>query len=389
MNNLGILEKCRRFVHELQEWRALNKLPRNERRLVIYSEGKGYWTYFAGVYEALHSEHGEQIIYVTSARDDPQYLQAPSGMRSYCVGDGFVRTLFFSGLDADVLLMTMPDLQTFHIKRSFFPVHYSYLHHSMVSMHMAYRSGAFDHFDSILCTGPHHVSETRAMEKIYGTQIKQLVEHGYGRLDMIMADIAAAPKAPTLDQTKQVLVAPTWGQNGLVESYGLGLVEPLLAAGLRVVLRPHPRTRILSSELLDQIADHFRDNPMFRMDEDGDSRQSLLESNILVSDWSGAALEFAFGLARPVIFVETPRKVLNSGYEKVGMEPFEVHIRKKIGIVLQPKQLPALGEHALALLREAGDWQQAIKTVRAESVFQLGHSGRSAAAFLVSLLPRQ
>ncbi|MNG16310.1 hypothetical protein D3C84_1002110 [compost metagenome] len=66
---------------------------------------------------------------------------------------------------------------------------------------------------------------------------------------------------------------------------------------------------------------------MFRLDEDGDGNASLLSSDIMLSDWSGAALEFAFGLERPVIFADVPRKVLNPDYTQIGLEPLEVQIR--------------------------------------------------------------
>ena len=35
----------------------------------------------------------------------------------------------------------------------------------MVSRHMVYREGAFDNYDTICATGPHHVKEIRAIEE--------------------------------------------------------------------------------------------------------------------------------------------------------------------------------------------------------------------------------
>src|SRR5690606_13279690 len=101
--------------------------------------------------------------------------------------------LFFATLDVDVLLLTMPDLQTFHIKRSPHPVHYCYVHHSIVSTHMVYRPEAFDHFDSILCVGPHHIEEIRTREALFSLNAKTLVESGYGRLDKILDQSRPGP----------------------------------------------------------------------------------------------------------------------------------------------------------------------------------------------------
>src|SRR5690606_31472957 len=115
----------------IQEWRGLRafkSIPRRERRFVFYSEGPGYWTYFESIFIALREEFASPILYVTSSEDDPVYRDPPEGLRVFMVGHGAIRTLFFATLEVDVLLLTMPDLQTFHIKRSPHPVHYCYVH---------------------------------------------------------------------------------------------------------------------------------------------------------------------------------------------------------------------------------------------------------------------
>ena len=372
----------------LREWRGLQafkRIPREERTLVFYSEGRGYWTYFEPIYKALQAVHGAPILYVTSAENDPLLDKPLPGMRSFYIGEGSMRTLFFATLDADVLLMTMPDLQSFHIKRSPFSVHYVYLHHSIVSTHMIYRAAAFDHFDSILCVGPHHVQETRAREQQFGLPQKALIEHGYGRLDTILD---SGRQGPTDRNGKpvQVLVAPTWGENGLIERHGLEVIKPLIDAGLRVVLRPHPRTRKLQPEILDKIAAYYVDEPRFRLDEDADATTSLLDSDIMLSDWSGAALEFSLGLERPIIFADVPRKVLNPEYAVLGIEPIEVQAREHLGVVVTTDKLAQLGDIAATMAADSEKWQTALNDARQRWIYNSGQSGETAAAYLISLI---
>jgi|SRR5450830_1837791 len=372
----------------LREWRGLQafkRIPREERTLVFYSEGRGYWTYFEPIYKALQANHGAPILYVTSAENDPLLEKPLKGMRSFYIGEGTMRTLFFATLDADVLLMTMPDLQSFHIKRSPFSVHYTYLHHSIVSTHMIYRAAAFDHFDSILCVGPHHVTETRAREKLLDLRPKALIEHGYGRLDTILESGRQGPHERH-GEPVQILVAPTWGENGLIERHGLDVIRPLIDAGLKVVLRPHPRTRKLTPDKLDVIAAYYRDEPRFRLDEDSDATTSLLDSDIMLSDWSGAALEFSLGLERPVIFADVPRKVLNSEYTAIGIEPIEVQAREHLGVVVPTDKLAELGNIACAMAVDSKKWQTALKNIRQRWIYNSGQSGDTAAAYLVSLI---
>jgi len=374
----------RRLRQEWQGLQAFKRVPREQRQIVFYSEGKGYWSWFEPVFRSLQRLHDLPVLYVTSASDDPLLLDPPEGMRAFYVGEGSMRTLFFSTLDVDVLLMTMPDLQSFHIKRSPFPVHYAYLHHSIVSTHMIYRAEAFDHFDSILCVGPHHVEETRAREQALGLSPKTLVEHGYGRLDRILEQGNAGP-LPRADAPIQVLVAPTWGANGLIEQHGIDAVKPLIDAGLRVILRPHPRTRKFAGPTLDEIARHYRDEPRFRMDEDSDGTASLQSSDIMLSDWSGAALEFAFGLERPVIFADVPRKVLNPDYAQLDIEPIEVQVREQLGVVVAVDRLETLGEVAQAMADDSEKWQASLREARQRWIFNTGKSGDKAAEYLKTL----
>lgn len=376
----------RKLQRERAEYRRFLAVPIEQRRIVIYSEGRGYWTHFEPVFRALRDNHGETVLYVTSDSGDTVWTDPPEGLTPFCIGEGSIRTLFFAGLQAKVLLMTMPDLHSYHIKRSPYGVHYVYLHHSMVSTHMIYRAAAFDHFDAVLCAGPHHVQEIRAREQAQGLPAKALVEAGYGRLDGILADRGDAPaRSPSPGTPAQVIVAPTWGEHALLERHGADAIRPLIEAGFRVVLRPHPRTRKLKPDVLDAISAEFSGHAHFLLDEDTDGTNTLAGSALMVSDWSGAALEFALGLERPVLFVDVPRKVLNPDYQTLGIEPLEASIRDGIGKVIPEQALGTLGTVAMGMVSGEPDWPDRIRQIRERRIFNCGNSGAVAARYLGSL----
>ena len=375
-----------RLRREWQEYRRFKACPREERRLVVYSEGGGYWTHLGPVVEQLFSEHGIPVAYVTSDEADPIYLEPPAGVRSFGIGSGSIRTIFFRALDADVVLMTMPDLQTYHIKRSVNPIHYVYLHHSLVSTHMVYRPAAFDCFDTILCVGPHHVVEIREREARYGLPRKELVEHGYGRLDQLMIDARYLPSRVSDNGALEVLVAPSWGRDGLLESLGEPLVESLLLEGHRVTVRPHPRTRMMRGDALDALVARFGAEARFSIEEDVGGNHSLLRADVMVSDWSGAALEFAFGLLRPVLFVDVPRKVNNPDYEALEIEPVEVSLRPRLGSVLPPNRISQAGAAVAKLKKWGRDQRIHMREQRERTVFNLGNSAQVGAAYVAGLL---
>lgn len=375
----------RSFLAEWRELRRYRGLPRAARAIVFYAEDAGSWTHFEPTVRELTGRHGRDIAYLTSSPDDPVLCSNDARLHAFCIGEGTLRTLAFVGLDADVLVMTMPDLESFHIKRSKqAPVHYVYVFHSIVSTHMIYRREAFDHFDTVLCAGPHHVREIRAAEERYGLPPKRLVEHGYGRLDALLAERPRErerrPGAPA-----HVLVAPSWGPEGLLETRADELLDALLGAGSRVTVRPHPMTSRRQPRTVAALRERAAREPALAVDTDMSSRASLLASDVMVSDWSGAALEYAFGLERPVVFVDLPRKVNNERYEELGIAPVEVRLREEIGALVAPDALERLPAVLASLLAEPERFVERVRAARERHVFHVGRSGQVGADEVVAL----
>jgi YidC/Oxa1 family membrane protein insertase len=366
-----------------QGFRGFRRLPPAARALVFYAEDATAWSHFEPIVTALLARAVPAFCYVTSSPTDPVLRRRDDRLRTFYVGLGAARTALFSVLEARVVVMTMPDLESFHIKRSPGVREYAYVHHSMVSTHMIYRPGAFDHFDTILCVGPHHVRETRASEALAGRPPKTLVEHGYGRLDALLQEAAARGARPDA-RPRRVLVAPSWGPHGLLETHGVAIVDVLRRAGCRVIVRPHPMTTRKRPEVVAAIRARFGTDALVTLETDVASTRSLFEADVLVSDWSGVALEYAFARERPVLFVDVPRKVNNPGYAALGLEPLEAEIRDEIGVVLDPGRLgeaPALVE---SLVADGEAFGERIRKARAEHVYHVGGSGAAGAAYLAA-----
>jgi YidC/Oxa1 family membrane protein insertase len=366
------------FVRGWKELRRFQSLPSEARSIVFYAEDAGSAVHFEPILKELTQNLGRQVCYLTSGPDDPILTAGDEMIRVFYVGSGVTRTRLFLALEADVLVMTMPDLETFHIKRSrVYPVHYVYVFHSMVSTHLVYRKGAFDHFDTVLCVGPHHIKEIRATEAGYGLKAKNLIEHGYGRLDALLQEnsprVKKAHACP--HQKTRVLVAPSWGREGLLETRGCEIVKILLEAGYAVTVRPHPVTANKWPKAIKSLKDEFGDNPRFVLETDIGSGESLHNSDCLISDWSGVASEYAFAYERPVLFVDVPKKVNNPDFGDIDLEPLETAIRTQIGEVVSPDRLHIFPEKIKSLCENHHDFRERIRQVRSHTVFNIGKSG--------------
>lgn len=325
------------FFFHIKNVIEFNRLPKRQRRLVFYSEGRNYWVHLEALIKEVLAASNIPVCYISSGVDDPGLTLEHTNYRTFKIDEGFVRNWLFENIETDVMVMTMPDLHQYQVKRSKHNVHYVYTQHSLVSLHMVYRKGAFDYYDTIFCAGPHHMKEIRAMEERTNLPKKNLVEHGYGRLDAITVEAKKHPRKKKPDHVPtHVLIAPSWGSEGTIESgIAEGIVEQLIEQGCQVTLRPHPQTVKYAKDKIDVILKKHGKHSLFSYESNVAGQNSLHESDLMVSDWSGAALDYAFGLNKPVLFVDVPRKVNNLDYEELDIEPIEVYLRDKIGLVLK------------------------------------------------------
>jgi len=376
------------FGNEWKELEKFNELNLDERSIVFYSEDISSFVHFEQIIHELTEKMGYQICYVTSAKDDPILNSQNKKIKAFYIGSGATRTKFFMELMAEVLVMTMPSLETYFIKRSrVYPVHYVYVFHSINSTHRNYRKNAFDHFDSIFCTGPHHVKEIIATEQLYNLKQKNLVTCGYGLFDKLQKNKPVKNQEMcTKDERKKILVAPSWGKKGLLETKGLELVKILLDAGYHVTVRPHPMTVRKWPKIVKTIRNEFKYNSNFEMETDVSSFESLYSTYGLISDWSGIGFEYAFVCERPVLYVDVPHKNNNPDYNKISYESLESSIRNLIGVVISPNELEGIPKIIESTYENIDLFKTKVQEVRNKTVFNLGQSGIKGAQEIVKIL---
>ena len=167
------------FIRHLVSLIQFLQLPQESRRIVFYSVGKNYWVHLDGFVMDILQSSNLSVCYISSDSDDPGLHLKHDRMHAFKIDEGWIRNWLFENIETDVFVMTMPDLENFQIKRSRYKVHYVYVQHALISLHMAYREHAFDHFDTVFCSGPHHVKEIRAIED---SLIKSLTAMYHGRI---------------------------------------------------------------------------------------------------------------------------------------------------------------------------------------------------------------
>ena len=356
------------FFKEFQGYRAYKKLPKSYKKVVFYSESFQDWHHLKPLLNALLDDD-IAVTYVTSDDRDPGLLKLSNKYRSIYIGKGFFRILFFQFLRAKLLILTMMDLNNFELKRSMHPVHYVYIFHSLTSTHMVDTEKSFDHYDTIFCAGPHQKKEIELREKNKDLKAKNLVPYGYPRIEKLI-QLSSKPK----NEKKVILLAPTWGEQSIINLMGMEICSIILNQGYSLILRPHHETIKRSPQLINEIEKKYSHLETFRLVREMGDSESLLQSDLLICDWSGTAIEYAFGLEKPVIFIDIPPRVRNPNWREIQSEPLEMSIREKVGRVICPSKLDELPSSISQLLNEDQVSSSLIKSLREEFIYNLSDS---------------
>jgi len=310
------------------------RLEKSEKLVTFYSEGKNNWPYLKGIIKHLLVNSKLKIYYVSSDQDDPGLKEKASNYHTLLIDDGYMRDWFFEKLNTYILITTMPDIDNFQIKKSSATNYYIYTQHSLMSPNCSYKKGAFDNYDIVFCSGQYMIDEIRKAEEFYNLPKKELVHHGYTRLDNLISEYSTFKKNIKAIRQKKILFAPSWNKEGVLNSsLAETIIQSSINQGFEITLRPHPESLKYSNDKIKHILNKFEDNDLFKYENNIVGNISLFESDILITDWSGMSLEYAFSMKKPVLYISTPQKILNEDYHIIGTEAFEASIREKIGII--------------------------------------------------------
>ncbi len=369
-------------------WRQYRKLPADWRNIVIYSESGQDWHYFEPLITVLNDDLKRKVTYITSDPRDTGLSRQHELFRCIYIPEGFFLTLHFNFQKADVVVMTMMDLGNFQLKRSINPVHYIYLFHSLGSTHMVDHANSYDAYDSLFCVGPHHVSELRKREQMMGLKPRNLIAYGHPRLEDLLVVAMSYQLSATqaeASSTITVLIAPTWGDQSIFNTCGDELTGLLLAAGYRVIVRPHYQTLKMTPGVIENLRAKYGAHENFEYQDRMGESDSLFRSDILICDWSAMAIEYALGLEKPVLFIDLPRRVRNPDWQALEIEPLEVAFRPLAGAIVSPQKLDEVPQKIDQLLQDQDSFRQRMQKLRAQMVFNIGNSIQVGAAEIARL----
>lgn len=354
-------------------------------KLMFYSEQNGFYKYFSGIIDYLCTHSNLTIHYVTSDPNDKIFSDEREQIQAYYVASDRYLVPLFMKLEADMCVMTMPDLEKYHIKRSRVKkdVEYVFACHGIGSISL-YRKGALDWFDTVFSPDKAQSEEIRAYEKLYNAPEKLLVETGYPLIDDLIADYNSRPHPE--NPVPQIIIAPSWHKDNIIDLCAEELLDRLKDSSYKIILRPHPQQVRHEPERFSVMKEKYADCHNIEIQTDFSVTNPVMDSDLLITDWSDISWEFAFVTKKPVLYIDTPMKIMNLDYEKINIEPINKTLRTSLGQVVPPDDLGNILSTIEKMLSDRSRYSKAIDDVFHENIFNIGRSSELCGKYIIRSL---
>jgi hypothetical protein len=348
--------------------------------ILFYSEGAHYWNVFLPIIRSLEYENVKCAYYASDSNDNGLKYKSKNLVTKY-IGYGVHSNAILNTLKVKIVVMTTPQIDVMYLKRSKHVKHYVHVVHSPIDA-LYYNKFAFDYFDTIMCSGFYQIDSIRQLEKLRGLDKKNLLKTGLTYYD-IMVENKTLNSAREIRDKLTIMVAPTWGDKGMLTRFDIGPLKILLESGYNVIFRPHPQMYISQKEMIKNIELELLPYSNLLIDTSSSAVDAMSKSDILISDISGIIFDFFFVYERPVITIEGKLDKRGFEAEDIQKEAWEVEILSKVSTIVSYKDINKLKEKIEGSINKKV--KEKAMELRSEAVYNFSRSGSVAADQLINL----
>ena len=366
-----------------------NKKDKNSKtksKIIIYGEDKRYYNVFKPIIEELINLE-IPITYYSSSEDDPIFEIKNDLLHSEFIGMGNKAYAKLNFIETDICLMTTPNLDVFQLKKSKGVKKYVHIMHapSEAALYCLY---SLDFFDAVLLNGKNQIDDIRELENLRKTKIKELDIIGSTYLDELekkkeIAEIKS--KFKNNNDKRTVLIAPSWGINGLLTRFGDKLIDAILENDFYCIVRPHPQSLIVEKELIEKLKDKYKDNKNLEWDFDVDNILSLSRADVMLSDFSGVIFDYAFLFEKPAIIPSFTFDKRGTDAIELKDETWTLKTLPKISVSLDENNFSEIANIVSETINNETIKENILK-VKEEAYMYRGEAGKRGAILLNKML---
>lgn len=311
-------------------------------------------------------------------RDD-SFEPLPRYVVHRTIPDGRIGYAHLNNVEAIVFVTTTPQIDVMTFRRSPRVSHYAIVQHALGESRYV-RPYAYDYYDSVFCCGPILKNNIRKMEKIRESREKELYETGLPHYDELINEAGSCEEAQA--SRPVVLIAPSWGPLSIFEAFGTGFVREV-AQRFQVIVRPHPQMRVSQPHLYAEVLALEG----IEVSTDRTPAAALSRAQILLSDISGIAHEFAFIYQRPVLVIDRAMKLGGLEGELLGGDSELKERCAKFIIPVPQTEIGRISEHIELALKKSTVHE--IQEAREALIYNFGYAGDNAAQQLETIFYRE
>ena len=351
-----------------------------KKNIVFYSEGGQYWHLFKPVIEELNNLNIECSYYTSDKFDEGLKFQSTK-FDSLFIGDRRFSLISLNYLQAEILVMTTPQLGIMQLKRSNKVGYFVHLIHAPTDA-LFYHKFAFDYFDCVMCSGKHQIESIRLLEAKRGTTKKKLLKTG-----MTYYDVMEKNKKTEKQQLTTVLIAPSWTNKSVLTNNFKKLsevIEVLLKNNYAVIFRPHPQMLQAKKQEMDDLEQLLSVYKTLIIDKSPSGVGSMNKADVIISDLSGVIFDFFFVYKKPIIVVDVEVNIAGFEAEDVDKTPWEIEIINDIATKINldaVEEIPSI----VKIVIQNNNTQKSDQ-IMLDSVFNYGNAGKVAANQLIDIL---
>jgi len=378
----------RRELEKAREKVDMERFYSVKKELVFFSEQSGFYKYFEHFINYIIENSDITVHYLTADINDQVFkFDKPQFEAYFCSDSGFQGLITtFMEMDCKVLAMTMADFHVYHFKRSIVNknIEYIYIDHGLGSGNLTLRQGALNHYDTIFCNSKDYNEEIRATERVYELNDKNLVDVGFGLLDMLIENYSKQER-PKRDKP-QILIAPSWQRDNLLEYCLAPLLEGLFKLDAYIIIRPHPEFIKRFPAKMKVIFEKYSGNisgGQLEIQTDFSSNSTVYNSDLVVTDWSSIGLEYSLTTKRPTLFINTPMKVMNPEWQKIDVQPMDIWLRDRIGKSLDVDKFEEIEAVVTHLLDSGDEYKTVIEDMMREHLYNIGNTAEVGGKYII------
>ena len=352
-------------------------------KIIIYGEDKRYYNVFKPIIEELINLE-IPTIYYSSSYDDKIFEIKSDFLKSEFIGTGNKAYAKLNFIEADICLMTTPNLDVFQLKRSKGVKKYVHIMHatSEAALYCVY---SLDFFDAVLLSGENQINDIRELENLRGTKVKKLDIIGSVYLDELEKKKKFLNPNSEIKNKRTVLIAPSWGINGLLKRFGDKLIDAILDNNFYCIIRPHPQSLIVEKQMIEKLKDKYKDNENLEWDFNVDNIYSLSRADVMLSDFSGVIFDYAFLFEKPTIIPSF--NFDKRGYDAIELkeETWTLKTLPKISVSLDENNFSEISNIVNGTINNKSLKENILK-VKEEAYMHRGEAGKRGALILRDML---